>query len=108
MIKAYFAKFKVYIIVLALLGLVIGTWKVRGWYEDGKVKTALIKQREAYEEQAALDAKALLKSLDTEQALRAAYRSIRDEANKTKLCANGGADFHRLFNRGATAANTTQ
>lgn len=105
MFKLFWLKAKIYIIVAALLGVVIGTWKVRGWYEDGIVKDALIKQRDAYEEQAEIDAEILRVSLNNQNALRLAYRSLQNEANKISLCTNDGNDFLRLFNRGAVAAN---
>jgi hypothetical protein len=105
MIKAFITKFKIYIIITILLSTVVGTWKVRGWYEDGKVVTALKKQKKEYEEQADIDAKALIKALEKQEALRNAYEGLKHEAGKTKLCSDGGRDFLRLFNRSATAAN---
>ena len=106
MIKVFLLKFKIYFMIAALLAVVIGTWKVRGWYEDGIVKDALLKQKEAYEKQAEIDVAALLVAIDKQQVMRTAFRRIRDEANKTELCANDGTDFLRLFNRGARNANT--
>jgi len=105
MISAFIAKFKVYFIVAVLLGTVIGTWKVRGWYEDGKMVDALLTQKEEFEKLAMLDASALTRSLMKQEALRDAYEGLKSEANKTKLCSNGGNDFLRLFNRSAITAN---
>lgn len=103
--KAFFIKFKIYFLLTAFLTVTVGTWKVRGWYEDGKVVTALKKQKKEYETQAELDAKALELALGKQEALRNAYEGLKHEASKTKLCSNGGRDFLRLFNRSATAAN---
>ena len=105
MIKAFILKFKIYFIIAILSSIVIGTWKVRGWYEDGKIVTALKQQREEYETQAEIDAIALMKALKKQEALRNAYEGLKHEASKTKLCSNGGTDFLRLFNRSAAAAN---
>lgn len=103
--KAFFVKFKIYIIIAILLSTVIGTWKVRGWYEDGKVVTALKTQKKKYKKQAEIDAKALVLALGKQEALRSAYEGLKYEASKIKLCSNNGNDFLRLFNRSAVAAN---
>ena len=97
-----------YFILAFIAAVAMGSWSARGWYEDGKVVTALEKQKEAYEEQAEKDAVALTSALNKEQAVRLKYRSLQDEANKISLCTNGGNDFLGLFNRSAAAANTTE
>ena len=96
---------KVYILIGVITSVAIGSWSARGWYEDGKVVTALESQKKAYEKQATIDAIALTAALNKEQKVRIVYRKIKDEANKTELCTNNGLDFLRLFNRGAAAAN---
>jgi len=106
--KALFLKFKIYFIIAALLSIVIGTWKVRGWYEADLHKDALLEQKKQYEKQARVDAVGLAGALKKERAARRLYRGLRDEANKTELCTNGGNDFLRLFNRGANNANAAE
>jgi len=99
---------KFYILVGLMASVAFGSWMARGWYEDGKVKTALEAQKSEYEFQAAIDAEALTAALNKEEKVRIVYRSIKNEAVKTELCSNGGTDFLRLFNRGAAAANKTE
>ena len=99
------AQFKMYFIIGAILTVAIGSWSARGWYEDGKVVTALEIQKKEYEQQATKDAKSLMAALTEQEELRNAYEGMKNEATKTKLCTNGGTDFLRLFNRGAVAAN---
>jgi len=96
---------KFYLLGAALLGAIVGTWMVRGWYEDGKVVTALKIQKDAFEEQQEIDTTALVKSLAEQEGLRNAYEELKFESTKIDLCANNGIDFLRLFNRGAVAAN---
>lgn len=103
-----FSQFKMYFLIGAVLAVAIGSWSARGWYEDGKVVTALELQKKAFELQQDKDAVALASALDKEANIRLAYRSLHEQANKTKLCTNGGNDFLRVFNRGAIAANTTK
>lgn len=103
-----FRQYKIYFILIVIVSVAVGSWSARGWYEDGKVVTALEKQKAEYEKQAEKDAAALTHALEKEEKVRIVYRSIQNEANKTDLCSNGGNDFLRLFNRGATAANTTR
>jgi len=105
MIKAFVMKFKIYFIIAILLSTVIGTWTIRGWYEDGKIVTALKTQKKDFEALARIDEDALAESLDKQEALRNAYEDLKHEADKTELCSNGGNDFHRLFNRSAIAGN---
>lgn len=101
-------QFKMYFIIAAVLAVAVGSWSARGWYEDGKVVTALEKQKKAYEAQAEKDAAALTEALNKEENVRKAYRSLQNEANKISLCTDGGNDFLRLFNRGSVAANKTE
>ena len=101
-----FKQFKMYFIIAAVLAVAIGSWSARGWYEDGKVVSALEKQKKEYEKQATKDADALALALDKEQDVRDKYRSLQSEANKVKLCTNGGNDFLGLFNRSTVAANS--
>jgi len=105
MIKVLLAKAKIYLMIAVLAGAVIGTWKVRGWYQDGLVNDALIEQAKKYEALAIIDDEALVKALAEQEQLRNAYEGLKSEANKTKLCANGGNDFLRLFNRSAITSN---
>lgn len=99
-------QFKIYFIIAAVISVAIGSWSARGWYEDGKVVTALETQKKEFEKQAAKDAESLMAALIEQENLRNAYEGIKHDAEKTKLCTNGGADFLRLFNRGAVAANS--
>ena len=98
-------QFQMYFIMAAILGAGIGAWSARGWYEDGKIVEALETQKKEYEKQAEKDTATLVKVLKKQEALRNAYEGLKHEASKTKLCANGGTDFLRLFNRSATTAN---
>lgn len=100
-----FAQFKMYFLMAAFAGAIIGTWQVRGWYEDGKIVDALKEQQKEHERLAKLDQDALSKSLLKQEALRNAYEGLKNEASKIKLCNNGGNDFLRLFNRSAVEAN---
>lgn len=103
--KVMLQQFKMYFIIAAILGAGAGCWSARGWYEDGKIVEALETQKKEYEKQAEKDAKSLTAALTEQESLRNAYEGIKYEANKVKLCTNGGVDFLRLFNRGAVAAN---
>lgn len=100
-------QFKIYFIIGAILAIAVGSWSARGWYEDGKVVTALKTQKKKYEKQAAKDAASLMAALTEQERMRSEFEEIKDEASKVKLCTNDGRDFLRLFNRGAAAANKT-
>lgn len=99
---------QIYFIIVAVIAVAIGSWSARGWYEDGKVVSALNIQKSEFEAQAEHDAKILSEALIEQEAIRTAYEELKNDANKIALCTNGGNDFLRLFNRGAIEANSKE
>lgn len=97
---------KVYIFIGLLIGSMFGGWLVRGWYEGDKTKSAIEYAVEQANKQAKKDLIKALQAQQVSQALKKNFNQVKQDAQKTSLCSNGGRDFLGLFNKASRAANT--
>lgn len=98
-IKAFFAKFKLYFMIIGILGLIIGTWQVQEWRHDAKTKSAIEKAVKDHKDQQEIDQKLLLRAEIEKQELRGIYNVLKKRMRNVESagCFYDG-DYIRLWN----------